>query len=72
MLFERLVVLSAGFTAMSAAIALLWRILRSLARVTGLLDHAWEDWAGTEDKPGVIPRLDRAEGKISALEQSRL
>ena len=68
-MFDQIVMFSAGFTALSAAVVLLWKILRTVARVASRLDHAWDDWAGTGERPGVIPRLNRAEGRISALEQ---
>ncbi len=66
---DRVFVLSAGFTAVCAALVLLWRIMTAVVCVAHHLDRAWDDWSGTGGRPGVIPRLNQAEGRITALEQ---
>lgn len=72
---DGLVVWSGAVLAIAGLCFLLWRILRALLRIVTRLDGWWEDWNGTEARPGVparpgvMVRLGTAEGRLDNHEE---
>ncbi|AUG78106.1 hypothetical protein CFP65_3306 [Kitasatospora sp. MMS16-BH015] len=57
-----------ALVAVTSAAGLLWRITRALHHLVRRVEDAVTDWAGTEEHPGVMTRLDRIEHRIGAIE----
>lgn len=53
---DSMVAWSVAIAALVGLGALLWRVLRAVLRIADRIDGAWEDWAGTEGRPGVPAR----------------
>ncbi|MBD0837358.1 hypothetical protein [Streptomyces sp. TRM68416] len=53
---DSMVAWSVAIAALSGLGALLWRVLRAVLRIADRVDEAWEDWAGSEGRPGVPAR----------------
>ncbi|MFI1030719.1 hypothetical protein [Streptomyces sp. NPDC020951] len=51
-----LVIWSVAAAAIAGLGTLLWRVLRAVLRIADRLDAAWEDWTGSEARPGVPGR----------------
>lgn len=47
---------SVAVTAILGLAALVWRVLRAVLRIADLMDEAWEDWSGSDGRPGVPAR----------------
>ncbi|WP_035799837.1 hypothetical protein [Kitasatospora mediocidica] len=56
-----------ALVAVASAAGLLWRITRSIHRLVRHVEDAVADWAGTDEHPGVMARLDRIEHRIGAI-----
>ncbi|MFI2437393.1 hypothetical protein [Streptomyces sp. NPDC018693] len=53
---DSVVAWSVGLVAIAGLGTLLWRVLRAVLRIADRVDQAWEDWAGSEGRPGVPAR----------------
>lgn len=53
---DSLVAWSLGLVAIAGLATLLWQMLRAVLRIADRVDDAWEDWAGSEGRPGVPAR----------------
>ncbi|WP_432159258.1 hypothetical protein [Streptomyces sp. bgisy153] len=53
---DSLVAWSVGVVAAAGLGTLLWRVLRAVLRIADRVDQAWEDWAGSPERPGVPAR----------------
>ncbi|MEU7093041.1 hypothetical protein [Kitasatospora aureofaciens] len=63
-----------AFTALAAAVALLWRVLRGTLRLTRAIGRVVDDWHGEEARPGVpgrpglMERVGGIEDRLTAVE----
>lgn len=68
------VIWSVAGAAIAGAVVLAWRAARGVRRIIERIDDFADDWAGTAARPGVperkgvMARLDRIEGRITAVE----
>lgn len=53
---DSIVAWSVAIAALAGLCALVWRVLRAVLRIADRFDAAWEDWAGSEGRPGVPAR----------------
>ncbi|MFR0351775.1 hypothetical protein [Streptomyces sediminimaris] len=53
---DSVVAWSVGVTALIGLAVLLIRLLRAVLRIADRFDQAWEDWSGSEERPGVPAR----------------
>ncbi|MFM9796511.1 hypothetical protein [Streptomyces turgidiscabies] len=53
---DSVVAWSVAIVALGGLGALLWRVLRAVLRIADRVDEAWEDWAGSDGRPGVPAR----------------
>ncbi|MET8982153.1 hypothetical protein ABZX85_41875 [Streptomyces sp. NPDC004539] len=53
---DSLVGWSVGIVAVAGLCTLVWQVLRVLRRIADRIDTAWEDWSGSEARPGVPAR----------------
>ncbi|MHB9862198.1 hypothetical protein [Streptomyces sp. YIM S03343] len=53
---DSLVAWSVAIAALAGLSTLLWRLLRAVLRIADRVDEAWEDWAGSEARPGIPAR----------------
>ncbi|MFE7659692.1 hypothetical protein [Streptomyces celluloflavus] len=63
-----LVLIGAAAAAASALIAGAWKGLRALASFVARGERFFDDWNGTEGRPGVIARLDCSEARLERIE----
>lgn len=68
------VIWSVAGAAIVGGVVLIWRAVRGARRIIERIDDFADDWAGTAARPGVperkgvMARLDRIEGRITAVE----
>lgn len=71
---DTLVIWSLAVVAVAGALALAWRAARAVRRIAARVDDFVDDWQGVPsrpgvaERPGVMARLDRIEGRISRVE----
>ncbi|WP_129308006.1 hypothetical protein [Streptomyces sp. L2] len=71
---DALVVWSLGAVAIAGALALVWRVVQTVHRIARRVDDFVDDWQGVParpgvaERPGVMDRLDRIEGRITGME----
>lgn len=71
---DALVVWSLAAVAIAGALALIWRAVQTVRRIARRVDDFVDDWQGVPprpgvaERPGVMDRLDRIEGRISRVE----
>ncbi len=53
---DAVVAWSVAIAALAGFGTLLWKILRAILRVADRLDEAWEDWSGSDARPGIPAR----------------
>lgn len=63
-----LVLIGAAAGAACALIAGAWKGIRGLSRFLARGERFLDDWNGTEDRPGVIARLDANEARLERIE----
>jgi hypothetical protein len=53
---DAVVVWSVAAAAVAGLGTLLWRLLRAVLRIADRVDEAWEDWSGSDARPGIPAR----------------
>ncbi|MFF0293139.1 hypothetical protein ACFYST_08110 [Kitasatospora sp. NPDC004614] len=65
---DALVLWCGAVVAIAGAAGLLWRSARGAHRLARRVEEVVDDWAGTDEQPGVMTRLDRIEDKLATVE----